>query len=267
MNVVSPQVGHQGFATDGAKGARALTGPLACQISRDPAHIAAAQHLRHRAFFGGPGRDQDGFDAECDHGLVTTGSGRPALAGFRLRTVTGPDDLAHCYTAQAYDLRGWREMPFPMVEVGRFCLDPDQDHPDTLRAAWAGIARYVDARGAGLLFGCASFAGCDPAAHKAALSLLARRHLGPAALQPGRRAAQTHSLTPSVPPGWEARQAMAQVPPLLRSYLRMGGWVSDHAVIDPRMQTLHVLTVVEVARIPAIRKSALLRLAQGLSTC
>ena len=31
----------------------------------------------------------------------------------------------------------------------------------------------------------------------------------------------------------DPRAALAAMPPLLRSYLGMGGWVSDHAVIDP----------------------------------
>lgn len=267
MNVVSPQAGHQGLAQTRQDLTAASFGPVTCRISRDPALVAEAQRVRHQAFFGGSGRDQDAFDAGCDHGLVTAGAGGPVLAAFRLRSITDPGGLAGCYSAQAYDLRGWTDLAFPLVEVGRFCLNPDQYHPDTLRAAWAAITQYVDARGAGLLFGCASFAGCDPLSHRAALSLLARRHLGPAALQPGRRAPQTHSLTPCDTPGCDARQAMGQVPPLLRSYLRMGGWVSDHAVIDPQMQTLHVLTVVEVARIPAARKSALLRLAQALPVC
>ena len=47
------------------------------------------------------------------------------------------------------------------------------------------------------------------------------------------------------------------LPPLLRTYLAMGGWVSDHAVIDRDLDTLHVFTAVEVARIPPARARAL----------
>ena len=38
------------------------------------------------------------------------------------------------------------------------------------------------------------------------------------------------------------------MPPLLRSYLALGGWVSDHAVVDPGLQTMHVFTGVEIGR-------------------
>jgi hypothetical protein len=47
------------------------------------------------------------------------------------------------------------------------------------------------------------------------------------------------------------------MPPLLRTYLMMGGWVSDHAVIDKKMNTLHVFTGLEVSIIPEGRKQLL----------
>jgi len=49
------------------------------------------------------------------------------------------------------------------------------------------------------------------------------------------------------------------MPPLLRSYLAMGGWVSDHAVIVNELNTLHVFTGVEIARMPAGRARLLRR--------
>ena len=40
------------------------------------------------------------------------------------------------------------------------------------------------------------------------------------------------------------------MPPLLRSYLMMGGWVSDHAVVDKDLNTLHVFTGLELSQVP-----------------
>ena len=57
---------------------------------------------------------------------------------------------------------------------------------------------------------------------------------------------------------------MRHMPPLLRTYLGMGGWVSDHAVIDRDLDTLHVFTGVEVGAIPDRRKRALRALAGGV---
>jgi putative hemolysin len=52
---------------------------------------------------------------------------------------------------------------------------------------------------------------------------------------------------------------MMKMPPLLRAYLSMGGWVSDHAVIDNKLNTLHVFTGLEVSKIPAAKKRFLLK--------
>ena len=52
------------------------------------------------------------------------------------------------------------------------------------------------------------------------------------------------------------------MPPLLRTYLSMGGWVSDHAVVDRQMNTLHVFTGVEISAIPPARKRLLRAVAQ-----
>ncbi len=103
-----------------------------------------------------------------------------------------------------------------------------------------------------MLLGCTSFRGIDPAPYRGAFAALARAHLAPRAWAPVARAAQTIPLA-----GGSGYASLAAVPPLLRSYLGMGGWVSDHAVVDPVMNTLHVFTGLEVAAIPPARQRLL----------
>jgi putative hemolysin len=47
------------------------------------------------------------------------------------------------------------------------------------------------------------------------------------------------------------------MPPMLKTYLMMGGWVSDHAVVDRDLGTMHVFTGVEISTIPPARKKLL----------
>ena len=63
---------------------------------------------------------------------------------------------------------------------------------------------------------------------------------------------------PGIP---DVTKALKAMPPLLRSYLLMGGWVSDHAVRDRDLGTLHVFTGLEVGRVPVRRKRVLRGLA------
>ncbi len=115
-----------------------------------------------------------------------------------------------------------------------------------------------------MLFGCSSFAGTDPAPHLDAFAHLASRHLAPPLLAPQRKAEAVDypALVADHTPNPD--RALASLPPLLRTYLAMGGWVSDHAVIDRDLNTLHVFTGVEIARIPPARARLLRALADSV---
>ncbi|WP_103333524.1 GNAT family N-acetyltransferase [Pseudotabrizicola formosa] len=219
--------------------------------------VAAAQRLRYLAFRAARGsaaadhRDADAFDDQAQHVLVQDRASGALVATYRVQMFDGAT-LAQSYAAQFYDLSRLARFPAQMLEMGRFCLAPDRHDPDILRLAWAAMTRLVDAGGVGLLFGCSSFAGADPARHTAALGALAAR-IAPECWRPGPRAPERVSLPDTAAPF----AALPQIPPLLRTYLSMGGWVSDHAVIDRDLDTLHVLTGVEIAAIPPARARAL----------
>ena len=47
------------------------------------------------------------------------------------------------------------------------------------------------------------------------------------------------------PGSYDPRKAMARVPPLIKGYLRLGGFVGDGAVIDPEFNTTDVFIIVK----------------------
>ena len=210
------------------------------------------QALRDRAFGAriGPGAsDADEYDARCRHMVVEHRVSGGLMCCFRVMRIAAAADIGRCYSAQSYDLRRLANFPAPMIEIGRFCTAPEAYDPDVLRLAWGAITRLVDDWGAGLLFGCSSFDGADPARHAPALARL-QGSLAPSRWMPGRKAVETVDFAPPV-------TATAALPPLLRTYLAMGGWVSDHAVLDRALNTLHVFTGLEIAAIPPVRARAL----------
>lgn len=230
--------------------------------------LAASQRLRHACFIEAVGRparpggiEADGFDAAAAHVLVEEAGGGLA-ASFRVMAFASGAGLGQAYAAQVYDLTRLAAYPAAMVEVGRFCVRPGLRDADVLRLAWAALAGIVDGCGAGMLFGCSSFAGTDPAPYAGAFAMLGAAHRAPEAVAPGVRAAE---VVPLVPAPVDRRAALAMVPPLLRTYLGMGGWVSDHAVIDRDLGTLHVFTGVEIAAIPPGRARALRAMAGAAS--
>lgn len=223
--------------------------------------MSAVLRLRANSFRGSPmANDQDDFDARFHH-LWVGQAGREPSATVRWAVHRRPADLLQGYAAQSYDLSGMAQISGPILELGRLCRAPSSRHDDgdLMRLIWAGVARMVLASGAKRLIGCPSFPTTDPEALAPGLAFLAQASVGPAPRRPGIKAARTYALS-SVSPG--ATASIADLPPLLRLYLMLGGWVSDHLVVDEDLGTCHIFTCVEIETMPEARRRVLTRMAR-----
>jgi len=248
-------------------------GRYAARLAETEEDVRRAQRLRHLAFIARRGGaasragdlDVDDFDGICRHMLVEDTRTGALVCCFRLMPLAGGDEIARSYSAQYYGLSSLRGFKGHMVEVGRFCIHPErQSDPDILRVAWGAMARFVDAYGVEMLFGCSSFEGTEAGRYRDAFALLKERHLAPRRWLPRVKAPRVfrfaRRLRREKP---DERRALVSMPPLLRSYLAMGGWVSDHAVVDNDLGTLHVFTGLEIGAIPPARARLLRAAAQG----
>ena len=150
-----------------------------------------------------------------------------------------------------------------MVEMGRFCIEPGVTDPDILRVAWGAMTKFVDDEGVEMLFGCSSFIGTDPESYLDAFAMLKDRHIAPKRWLPRVKAPRVFRFAQKLrlrKP--DPKRATLMMPPLLRTYLMMGGWVSDHAVVDQDLGTLHVFTGLEIGKVPPGR-ARLLRAVAG----
>ena len=220
------------------------------RLARSAADVQAALDLRRLCFRGGTRSDADGFDATCEHLLVERQADAVLLGCCRV--------MARGYVNAHYDMRAWADVSGPVAEMGRFCLRPGELDPDVLRVAWAALAGLSRARGWRFLVGCTSFEGVDAGRYRDGFALLRERHLGPVALRPAALAPEVVRFGEMT--DGDATAGMAQLPPLLRSYLGMGGWVGDHAVVDRDMNSLHVFTALEISAVPDLRRQRLLAL-------
>ncbi len=223
-----------------------------------PKDIERAQALRAAGFGRADGIDSDPFDKICTHVLVEDRATGCLVCCFRVLVLPGGCDIARSYSAQFYELSALEGFEGRMAEVGRFCIAPDRTDPDILRVAWAALTRLVDTQDIEMLFGCSSFRGVCADDYLDAFAMLRERHLAPRKWGPRIKAPRVFPFAQRLQryrP--DLREAMRHMPPLLRTYLGMGGWVSDHAVIDRDLGTLHVFTGVEVGAIPDRRKQAL----------
>lgn len=239
-----------------------LKGRYRVRFAETADDLHAAQRLRWLAFVercrvedGDEKLDADEYDADCQHILIEDQRSGQLLATFRFMQFADGSDIDCSYSAHYYDLYRLRSFKGPMVEMGRFCIHPEIRDPDILRVAWGAMTRFVDENGIQLLFGCSSFMGTEAQSYTDAFALLKDHHLAPRRWLPRVKAPNVFRFASAlrrIKP--DPRLAQAGLPPLLRSYLIMGGWVSDHAVVDDQLGTLHVFTGLEVARIPPARQ-------------
>lgn len=230
------------------------------RFAETEADIRTAQRLRYRTFIEGTGAeprpsglDADRFDAICRHVLIEDRRTGDLVACFRLLPLKDGGEIGGSYAAQYYELSGLSAFPGRMVEMGRFCIAPGLADPDILRVAWAAMTAYVDAEGVDLLFGCSSFRGTEAGDYLDAFAMLKERHLAPTRWLPKVKAPDVFRFARRLRRKPDAKRAMLTMPPLLRGYIAMGGWVSDHAVVDRDLGTLHVFTGLEIAAIPPAR--------------
>ena len=163
-------------------------GSLEVRLARDEAEIAAAQEVRYRVFYDEMGaqkgalqaldrRDADRFDPVCDHLLVLdsniSGPEHNRIVGtYRLLRQEAAIAAGGFYSQDEFDLPDLvaRHPGERFLELGRSCVLPDYRSKRTIEVLWQGIWAYTNHQRIGVMTGCASFPGTDPAVHAEALS-------------------------------------------------------------------------------------------------
>ncbi len=235
-------------------------GNLAVRLAATAEEIEAAQFLRYQLFYAETGgtppkqvmmqqRDFDEYDDICDHLLVLDydrATMRERVVGtYRLIRREAMQSLGRFYTENEFDITSIRQFSGDILELGRSCVHPNYRNRAVMQLLWRGIGAYVAHCNIGLMFGCASFTGQDPAAHALGLSYLYHHHLAPEHL---RAQALPHLYVPMnrMPKAdIDVKEAFSSLPPLLKGYLRLGGYIGDGAIIDPQCNMVDVCIIVQ----------------------
>jgi putative hemolysin len=236
------------------------SGNLGVRLAAGAAEIDAVQGLRYRVFYGEMGarpdaetldshRDRDIFDTVADHLLVvdhSLGEGPESVVGtYRLIQREGARRIGHFYSADEYDIAAIEANPGRILELGRSCVDSPYRSRAVMQLLWRGIAAYVFQHKIELMFGCACLPGIDPDALASELTYLYYHHLAPAAIRPRALPHRYIEMRRLDRDEIDARAALTKLPPLIKGYLRLGGFVGDGAVIDPQFNTTDVAVVVQ----------------------
>ncbi len=248
-------------------GCLARLGSLEVRLASNATEVRAAQKLRYNVFYGELSgladlpslltqRDVDPFDAICDHLIVldhaSKQNGTSAIVGtYRLLRQRVADRYGGFYSGRWFDINGLlaRSKKSAFLELGRSCVLPGYRHRRAFELLWSGIWRYVRHHGIEVLMGCASFQGTDPDQLTLPLSFL--HHFAAAPEEWSAKAIAHHyvGMNRMVKAAIDPETALESLPPLIRAYVKIGGFVGDGAVIDGQLGTTVVFIVMPVRAI------------------
>ncbi len=261
--LIRPMLPHKDGEPTGVSPSPAVAirvGTMEVRLAETQAEIEAAQALRYRIFYeemaaqptGETARlrlDADRFDEHCEHLLVidhSLGAGAETVVGtYRFLRRSRTARIGRFYSEDEYDIRRLLEGDDEIMEVGRSCVDIRYRRHQTMQLLWRGIAQYVQYHDVTLMFGCASFHGTDPAEHALPLSFLHYECMAPIALRPEAVRDRYVSMRLMEREAVDQKAAIAALPPLIKGYLRLGGFVGDGAVIDEQFNTTDVCVLVK----------------------
>lgn len=233
-------------------------GSIEVRLARGGDDIEAAQELRYRVFYEEMGAepthecavlglDRDSFDATSEHLLVIDHAGGGAVVGtYRLLRRRFSESSGGFYTAREFDITKLTRVKGEILELGRSCVAREFRSRATMSLLWRGLAAYAFEHEIEFMFGCASFPGPNPDIHAEALSYLHRHHLAPLDFRPSALPTRYINMNMLSARDVETKRALGGLPPLIKGYMRLGGWVGDGAVIDRQFNTTDVCIVVRM---------------------
>lgn len=241
----------QSVSSDEYSTAQSQGAALVVSLATTQAEVREVQRLRYRVFtetfklsaLANPeALNADEFDNYCDHLLVRDAATSAVVGTYRLMGPQAAQRMGHYYSEKEFDLGGLASLRARTVEAGHACVHPQYRSGSVIMMLWSGLAKYMAREGCDHLMGCASVSLADGGHDAAALYRgFASQNLAPAA----------YRVTPHIPfpldqfePGHVPR-----VPPLLKGYLRSGGWVCGEPAWDKEFNTADFFMLLPLAKL------------------
>lgn len=249
-------------------------GNLEVRLARSRGDLRRAQKLRYEVFYEEmqavpdaataiSRRDEDPYDAICDHLLVVDhgemdASRRPwkrqprVVGTYRVLRQDIAEQNGGFYTQGEYNIAPLLKLKGAnnyFMELGRSCVLKPYRNKRTLELLWHGLWTYVREHGVDVMIGCASFPGVDPKQHALALSFLHHFSLAPKEWRVRAHDRLLVNMNMMSAKDIDAKAALKAMPPLIKGYLRLGAYVGEGAVVDRQFGTTDVLIVLPVESI------------------
>lgn len=231
-------------------------GPLEVRLAHTEEDIRAAQCLRYEVFYEECGaqpdetikrlkRDISPIDDFCDVLLVIDHTCNKVVGTYRFMLREAAHKYGGHFTELEFDIHKLTAYPGQIMELSRSCVHKDYRTKPVMQLLWKGIGAYTQLNHVGLFFGCASFLGTDPDQYEQALAYLYHYHLAPPELRATALPVHYQEMNLMPKDHVNRKEAIRQMPPLIKAYLRLGGFVGEGAFIDYTFNMLDVCIIVK----------------------
>jgi putative hemolysin len=217
----------------------AQQGDLIVGLAQSNEEIEAIQRLRYAVFLAeyeakvsedGSEIDRDMFDPWCEHLMVQDLGTKEVVGTYRVLTPHQARRAGGYYSESEFDLCGLGDIKQSLVEFGRACIHPAYRNGSALMMLWSGLAEILKQGRYQHVFGCASVSLRDDGVTAAAVWRHVKDSIGAngaPVVTPLHRYPVEH-LDSDLP---------AQIPALIKGYLRLGAGVCGQPTWDPDFNT------------------------------
>ena len=220
-------------------------------LAQSDSEIEAAQRLRYKIFAEEMGAkletriagiDADFYDPYCEHLIVRDEQLSKVVGTYRILTPDSAKKVGSYYSDNEFDLTRLGNLRSGMVEIGRSCIHADYRTGAVIALLWGKLAEFMLRGEYRYLIGCASVGMAD-GGHNAANLFVQQidNHLAPL----------EYRVFPRHPLPFERLVTghAAEVPPLLKGYLRAGAWICGEPAWDPDFNTADLPLLLPMERL------------------
>ncbi|MFZ4403689.1 MAG: GNAT family N-acetyltransferase [Pseudobdellovibrionaceae bacterium] len=229
-------------------------GPFQLKTVKDTGELKEVFALRYEVFHKemmgktkASGLDVDEFDVLCDHLVIREKRTQAIVGTYRLNCSLFSDQF---YSGNEFHLKQILKAQGTKIELGRACIHKDYRRGVVISLLWRGIAEYMAATQAQILFGCASVKTSSPREAALLYKYFEEKKL----LNPSFFAPPTLKYTMPNLSLWiqnhkapltdeEIKEVEVILPPLFRTYLKIGATVTGEPAWDAEFKCIDFLTI------------------------
>lgn len=233
------------------------------KLAENHEEVEKAQRLRYEVFNLEQGRglsnakkygiDFDEFDEFCLHLLVLDKKSGKTIGTYRAYLGRIANSGKGFYSSREFEIKGLYEIADACLELGRSCVSPEYRTGSVVSLLWRAITTLLIRANLTHMLGCVSLEERDPKTGWALYEYFKKNGI----------ISKDYTVVPR--PGFKLErppdaaiekvlahedELKAQIPPIFKGYLRLGGLICGEPALDSDFGTIDFFIMVSLDRVP-----------------